>query len=188
MATPVGHALVGASLGFASSRNRPNVWWLLFAAFAACAPDLDFLPGLVAGDINLYHQLASHSFTAMILFGAFCGVVGGYYSSGPGRFNLRVAASAALFYGSHLVIDLFTTDTRAPFGIPLFWPFYNGHFMAPWTPFGGVRHGVPGDSLMVFLGELFSMHNLAAIGIEVVVLGPTAVAIWWLGRRRARRT
>lgn len=186
MATPVGHTIIGLGLGSASSRARPTAAWLVFAAFAACAPDLDFLPGLLAGDINRYHQLASHSLTATLLFGAVSGLAGGYLRRDRRGMNWAIALAAALFYGSHLVVDLFTTDVRAPYGIPLFWPFYGGHFMAPWTPFGGVRHGVPGDPLMVFLSELFSVHNLIAIGVEVALLGPVAVAIAWLGRRRVR--
>ncbi|MGA8262099.1 MAG: metal-dependent hydrolase [Arenicellales bacterium] len=180
MASPVGHIIIGIGLGSATSRRRPSAWWLVFAAFAACAPDLDFLPGLLAGDVNRYHQLASHSLTAMVLFGVASGLAGGYFRGNPWRIGL----GAALFYGSHLAVDLFTRDVRAPYGIPLFWPFYNGHFMAPWTVFGGVQHGVPGDSLRTFLGDLFSLSNLVGVGTEVAVLGPIAVLIWWWGRRR----
>ncbi len=185
MASPIGHTIIGLGLGAGSARRRPSPGWLLFAAFAACAPDLDFLPGLLSGDINRYHQMASHSLGAMLLFGLVCGLTGGYFRGNA----LGIGAGATLCYGSHLAVDLFTTDVRAPFGIPLFWPLYSGHFMAPWTLFGGVQHGVPGDPMGVFLRELFSWHNLVGIGTEVVVLAPIALVAWWLGkRRRASRT
>lgn len=116
----------------------------------------------------------------MLLFGLASGLVGGYLRSNA----LGIGAGGALCYGSHLVVDLFTSDVRAPFGIPLLWPFYSGHFLAPWTIFSGVHHGVPGDPLDVFLMQLFSWHNLVGVGTEVVVLTPIALVAWWIGGRR----
>ena len=61
MATPVGHALAGLAIGALTARRdadaRPPVGspslspgrWLLLGAVFAVAPDLDFVPGIVAG-------------------------------------------------------------------------------------------------------------------------------------------
>lgn len=177
MASPFGHILIGTGIGFGLPRRNPHWGWLTFAAFAACTPDLDFLPGLMVGDINRYHQLASHSFSAMLLFGIAIGMLG----RSLGRNGWRVGVGAAVLYGSHLAVDVFTHDIRPPYGIPLFWPFYDEHIMAPWTPFGGIRHGVPGDPLSVFLRNIFSWHNLAPLAIELFVLGPIALLAAWIG-------
>jgi len=171
-------------MGTGISAREPGSWWLLFAAFAGCAPDLDFVPGLLTGDINRFHQLASHSVGAMALFGILAGAVGGRIVGNA----WRIGVGAAVLYGSHLIIDLFTHDVRPPLGIPLFWPFHDGHFMAPWTPFGGVRHGVPGDPLTVFLSEVFSPHNAGVVALEAAVLGPIAAIAALIGRQRRRRS
>ena len=43
--------------------------WLpcLAAALLACLPDIDYLPGLLVGDMNAYHQGPPHSLLVLLL-------------------------------------------------------------------------------------------------------------------------
>ena len=163
-----------------AAHNWP--WWAL-AVFAANGPDLDFLPGLLVGDINRFHQGPSHSLAAAMIFGIIVFLVARSLS-GPA---MRLAVLGFLAYGSHLLLDFFTQDKRAPFGIPLFWPVSSDSFMSPWQVFGGVKHGVPGDSLETALGYVFSVANVATVAVEVVVLAPVLLASWFISGRLARR-
>ena len=65
MATPIGHALAGYAVyvGGSSSQSRTSIlFW--FCLLMAIAPDFDFIPGILQGQPNLYHQGVSHSLGA----------------------------------------------------------------------------------------------------------------------------
>lgn len=179
MASPIGHSLLGLSVALGA---RPAGTWLwpclALGVVAANLPDLDFLPGLLIGDANRFHQGPSHSLAAAALFGGLV-YLGTRWAGGPA---VRLAVVGVLAYGSHLLMDLMTEDKRAPFGIPLFWPASSEHHMATWQIFGGVKHGVPGESLPVVLGQIFSLANLQTIAVELVVLTPVVLVTWLLGR------
>lgn len=200
MASPVGHALFGWALGHGGKQvTGPGVpkepattrdgqghaggRWLLpaGAAFAAVAPDLDFLPGIVVGDPNLFHQVYSHTLLAALSVGLVAGLVARLLC---GRDGLRVGGIVGLAYGSHLLLDFLTHDLRPPFGIPLMWPFSTEHVVSPWPLFRGILHGVPGQGLGEILGQIFSLHNLIAVGIELSVTLPVLLVAHMILRRR----
>jgi len=81
---------------------------------------LDYLPGLAVGDLNRFHQLATHSF-------AFCLVASALAAWFFRRTRLRAWAVFAIVH-SHLLLDLLTDDVRPPIGIPLLWPFSSRPF------------------------------------------------------------
>ena len=184
MASPFGHTLLGIALGRVNRRatGAAWVWWYAFAALAANLPDADFVPGLLVGDINRYHQMMSHSLTAVLVFAAGAWIAS--RATPAHRQAGRLALMSGALYGSHLVLDFFTRDRRAPFGQPLLWPFSRQAYISPWTPFGGIRHGVPGESMGVFLGNLASWHNLSVIALEAMTLLPLVGLSWWLTRER----
>jgi membrane-bound metal-dependent hydrolase YbcI (DUF457 family) len=165
MATPVGHSLLGVTCAL-FLRKKPShsqaIPLYLLAIFAANFPDFDFLPGLLVGNINQFHQGPSHSLFAALLFGGACMFL--YNSLKISAWSLALLGFTA--YTSHLLLDMLCHDSRAPFGIPLLWPIYNEHLISPVTLFSGVRHGVPGDSFMVFLSNVFSLTNLKTVAIE----------------------
>jgi LexA-binding, inner membrane-associated putative hydrolase len=73
MATPVGHSLAGYAIYrflVPGEDHRPAL--LLVAVGMANAPDLDFVPGILAGAPATYHQGGSHS----LAFAAAAGVTG----------------------------------------------------------------------------------------------------------------
>lgn len=173
MGLAVGH--VGAT-----GEQRRSWAWLILVIVAANAADLDFLPGLLVGDLNRYHHLAAHSLGAALLFGAGVGVVARRFSGAP----LRIGALAALVYASHLLGDYVTVDERAPYGIPLFWPLSERFFISPITFLGAVKHGNPGDGHLAVLLDIFSTHNLRTIGLELLLLLPALAVILWTRRPR----
>ena len=181
MASPIGHSLAGIALGVVRGSGQVSPWrWYFFAVFAANAADLDFVPGLFIGDINRFHQGISHSLLATVVFGAVVALAMRPLSRQP----LRIGTAGAGFYGSHLLVDLFTLDQRAPYGIPLLWPVSSEHYTAPWPVFGGMTHGIPGDGFIVFLQQVFSSVNLKALGVEVIVLLPLLLLAWFFSGKK----
>jgi inner membrane protein len=151
----------------------------VFCVIAANAPDLDFLPGLLTGDINRFHQSAGHSLMAAVLFGAAAALLALRSHYTP----VRIGLAGIGLYCSHLLLDLLGEDKRAPFGIPLLWPFSSEHFIVAWPIFRGVRHGVPGEDLAAFVGHVFSWQNLGAMALETGILLPFLVLSWYMTGR-----
>jgi inner membrane protein len=183
MATPLGHSIVGLATGrMAGDVGRRSPWrWYAFAVIAANAADFDFIPGLLAGDANRFHQLASHSILAAVVFGLLTGLVVRGRVAKP----VGLGFAAGLVYATHLLLDCLTFDGRPPVGIPLLWPFSDETFIAPVTVFNGVMHGVPGEGLGAVLGQIFSLHNLGVLALETAILMPLAALVWYLARARA---
>lgn len=180
MATPVAHSLLGLAVAAFFPALRQTRWrWMVFAVFAANLPDVDFLPGLFVGDANRYHQGASHSVVAMVSFGVLVALVARHFSPRPRSWGVF----GSLVYGTHLVVDVLTYDGRAPYGIPLLWPFSDQTWVLPWTLFRGVRHGVPGDSFQEVLANILSSQNAVVVGVELLVLGPVLLIFFLLRRR-----
>jgi inner membrane protein len=179
MATPLGHGILGIAAGRFGMRWVGDVdWrWYLFAAVAANAADLDFVPGLFVGDLNRFHHQISHSILAALVFGLLASLTLWRFTATPAR----VGVVGAGLYGTHLLLDCVTYDGRLPHGMPLLWPFSDAYYAAPFTLFGGVKHGVPGDGSLAVFAQMLSWQNLRIMGIEVLVLLPVAVLLWSLG-------
>ncbi len=175
MPTPVAHALAGTAVYLAARQDQDRQEdSALFAGalFAACAADLDFGISFLAG--QNYH----HYFTHSLGFATFFGVAAYFFARWvqrpqPGRTAWILAAA----YLTHIVLDLFSKDTNAPFGVELLWPFSNGFTIADIIVFDHIRRGT--------LAELFGLHNWLAVAREVAVVGPVVAVIWWRRRRRA---
>jgi inner membrane protein len=188
VATPIGHILAGQvayRVGSETTRARGRGLAIL-CALAAVAPDFDFLPGLLVGTPALYHQGVSHSFAAGAVFTLVLALL----------YRRRLRGIAApwgilfLAYASHLVLDLFGPDHRAPYGIPLFWPFSHATFLSPITILPGVHHvATTGAPTGVWVSQTLRVSNLMAIAMEIAIVGPFTllVEIWVRRRRRAAR-
>jgi len=92
--------------------------------FAANAPDLDFISGLLIGDPDLYHHGISHSIGFTILFGLIFTLLLFFLKKGA---NLRKYLIFLCPCGSHTVLDYLSKDTRFPYGIPFLWPVSNDY-------------------------------------------------------------
>jgi len=181
MASPVFHGLAGAGLTyalagdarlplFASLRKAAP---LLFAgAILACLPDVDYIPGLVRGDLNTAHQGISHS---LLWVG---GVAAGIWMIGralrPAWFGARAALFLLIVIGSHLLIDLCTQDLLALYGIPLWAPFSWNVVHSP------VKGFLSWDKSS--LSDLAHVHNLIPLSLEVGAGGVFA-AVCVAGKR-----
>lgn len=175
MATPVGHALAGVVAGQAATWRRP-LWgpWkdvILFAVLAILG-DLDFLPGIMSGKHDMYHHGVTHSLGAAVIMGLIMALIG-WKQGRPWNWGLMGFA----VYFSHVLLDAIGQDTSFPYGVPLWWPLSDKYVMADWAFFLDIRR-VP-------FGWPVIKHNLVAIGLEIVVLGPPALLVtWWRLRRK----
>lgn len=179
MPSPIVHAALGAGAAWAFlPPKRSSI--LAGAALVAlsCWPDIDYVPGLLAGALNQFHQGFTHS----ILF-ALAGVPAAYLflrRAMPREVPARpILALLLLVAFSHLLFDAFTQDFRPPIGIPLFWPFSDLPVHAPWPLFPAWAKGT--------LRDLLRPSNLRAVAIELAYAIPLLLLPPLAARRRKRR-
>ena len=179
MSSPVGHSLGGYII---AGRYQPAavssigfIGAIVFLIFSANAPDLDFLAGAAMGDFNGYHHRASHSVAAVFLFAGLVYLVAVLLKLRAAN----LAAMGALAYASHLALDFISDDKSAPFGMQLLWPINEHFYIAPQFIFMNIEHGAMSDGMISSLPSIFSMHNLTAIGLELTILGPLALIVYW---------
>ncbi len=140
---------------------------ILASVASACLADIDFGIGFLLGR-NVHHYF-THSLGFTLLF------AGAAYSLSRERaFNTLVLGAS---YLSHVLLDLLSKDTAAPYGVELLWPLSSEFYISPILVFDDIWRGT--------LAKLFSLHNWLAVAREVLVVGPLAaiVALWW---RRGR--
>lgn len=183
MASPVGHSLVAVSIVMAWQERfhrRQTVawclryrWTLLAAIFLANVPDLDYVPGMIIGDLNAFHQGITHSlgfvgafWIILMAAGSLCGM----------NFR-RWALLSALLLVSHLVVDILTADGRAPYGIMLFWPLSEMRVHSPVTIFPMYSKAQ--------LSNLWDLRNLSSLAQEVACSGALLLAVWLYKTRTA---
>lgn len=174
MATPIGHSVAGYGFFLLTDKGseRPRVLLLFLSFFFALLPDLDFLPGLFVGKPALYHHGLSHSVGAAVL----AGLLGASLVTTLRREGRSFVGVFLLLFGaycSHLLLDIVGPDGRPPYGIPLLWPLSQEYFISPVPLLLSVHHAPTTDTSTVeWLTNIFSWHNLLAIGIEIVVVSP----------------
>lgn len=167
MASPIGHSIIGLAMAEAGDR-RSNRRWYLLAVVAVNFADLDFLPGLLVGDINRFHRSITHSLLAALIFGLTVALIARLLMAPA----VRAGLLAAGLYVSHLLLDFLSGNPSEASGQPLLWPFLNSDVMSPWSPLAGVFHGGPGDGLWQFLETLLSWHNFEVMLVEALVFAP----------------
>jgi len=178
MATPVGHTLGAfATIVFLKPEsvggNRRNRISLGLAFIFGNLADTDFLIAYFTDRTFLNHHYFSHSIPFAILVTAMCFLV---LKAMRHPKSLRESLVLGSAYASHLLIDYFTDDGSPPFGIPLLWPFTDHHFMSPVLLFPSIHRGN--------LHDLFSLHNLKAMFLEIAVLGPAVLLAFALAMRK----
>jgi membrane-bound metal-dependent hydrolase YbcI (DUF457 family) len=146
---------------------RGQFWLLVWTAllvFAANAPDLDFVPGILVGEPDRFHHGPAHSLGGALLFAALAWVI-------ARRVQPKKAGAAALLMGlgfmSHLFLDMCSMDTRAPNGVPLFWPLDSTYIMMPIPVFLDIQRDPRASNFFV---SLLRPHNLTAALWELVVM------------------
>jgi inner membrane protein len=169
MATPIGHLLLGYSVYLGGRRSETGKAGLWLCLLLAIAPDFDFIPGLLLGQPNLYHQGISHSLGASLVVSlAAAALIRGHDF-------WRNWGLLFFAYASHLTLDFFAPDGRPPYGLPLFWPITGNYYLAPQRLqilWGVHHHGSTTAPVTEWLGGVLQLRNLAAIGIELLVTLP----------------
>ncbi|MBI2870625.1 MAG: metal-dependent hydrolase [Candidatus Omnitrophica bacterium] len=163
MPSPVGHSIAGWLLGrreLKSAEGRRRFWLLwVWIVFAANAADLDFLPGIYAGQFKLYHHGMTHSLAWAAAFGAVSALV---FKRCWGWSLKRGFMLCSFLYGSHILLDLFGIDSDYPRGMQLFWPFSDVYVMSPIAFFPGLANAS--------LAAVFSLGNLKKIAVECLYM------------------
>jgi len=166
MPLPVGHALAG----IAFFETRPGLFFknrwadAIFFIFLANLPDADFLPGFLLGFPNRYHHGIFHSLGAALTAAL---IIGWLFSLKQGH-ALKFCSFVFIVLCSHLLLDFFTRDFTAPYGLPLFWPISNRYHIAARPVFTNITRSPHSAN---FFSSLFSLHNLKAALLEIVLLG-----------------
>jgi membrane-bound metal-dependent hydrolase YbcI (DUF457 family) len=171
MPLPIGHALAGMAF-FETRPGRffKNRWVdAFFFILLANLPDADFLPGLLLGFPNRYHHGIFHSLGAALAVSA----IGGLIFSRAKQNAWRLSGLVFLIFSSHLLLDFFTMDFTAPFGLPLFWPFSKNYYIAGHPIFINITRSARSAD---FFPSLFSSHNLKAALLEIGFLGGLALS------------
>jgi len=162
MASPLGHSLIGVALYLATVRSsewsRRWGWLFLLVLFSTMA-DIDYFPALL-GDIDLanaFHRGLTH--TALFAFGI---VVLYLITGGIKKHEFLWKPALVLLAASliHLVLDVVAEDGKAPFGIPVFYPFSNSYYYGPWIIFPKIHKGS--------YAELFSSANVRVALFEIL--------------------
>jgi inner membrane protein len=175
MPSTVGHSLMSYIIYRATARpvGTPSGWLISLYVFAANAPDLDFVPGLLVGDLSRFHHGPSHS----VGFAVFFGIVSSLFFTRR-RYAFLIASS---LYLSHVILDFLVQDPSPPHGVPLFWPFSNEYYMAPFAFFP--RFDYMSSSEKPLLSPIFSFHNLLTVLIEAALLVPVLMLVLSVRRR-----
>jgi LexA-binding, inner membrane-associated putative hydrolase len=184
MCTPIGHSLFGVFLWAAmilpARRSLHYLWrwtrrqWegLLLAVLMANLCDLDYLPGLFTGELNAWHHMYTHSIGWIILAGVgTCLVWKGLNPATEEKYLVLLLAALV----SHLVLDWFTEDGSAPFGILAGWPFTLERTLSPVAIFPKASKNT--------LADLWQLANLKPVLVELALMG-TLLLVVLLGKTR----
>jgi membrane-bound metal-dependent hydrolase YbcI (DUF457 family) len=197
MPLPLAHSLAAVAVYKGLDADGTLAAWprLLLAVVIANAADLDYVPGVLAGEPNLYHHVGfSHSG----VFALAAGLAVAWLAAAAGRRwpvaaeRLSAVSGTALMVSllllSHVLLDSLNRDLRPPAGVPMFWPVSDVAVNAyPWfvetAKLGG--EGSPWE----FVLSLLAIHNLYALAWEAATLFPViAVVAWWRARHDQRRS
>jgi inner membrane protein len=167
MPSPIGHSLMGYVIYRAAAHRVTRDGWsqIGLCVLAANVPDLDFVPGLLVGDLSHYHHGPSHS----LFFGFVFALVVSIFCSR--RLHMFLIVSS--LYCSHVLLDYLVRDPSFPHGVPLFWPFADEYYMASFAFLSGVQY--QRDAAESIQQLFFSKHNVLTMFMEVLVLSPLLV-------------
>lgn len=177
MPSPLGHSLAGLTVAWlADPTPRVSNNWLrdtlspfaLWCAALAALPDADLLVG--------WHRAGTHSVTATALIFIVTIAVTGKVTRRPAW---RLATALAAAQGTHLLLDWLAIDQNPPSGIQLFWPFDHKFYVSGLNIFPGTERDLlrPGALMM----------NAHSVVMELLLVGPFAIAAWIARRLRSRR-
>jgi len=183
MSSPIGHSLAGIAISVWRGKSlKPKSFpVLVLYIFIANVPDLDFIPGIIIGKPNLYHHGISHSLGMAMLVAA---LVTPLLKRVLKTSLIKEYLFIVSLYLSHLILDLIAYDGRPPYGIPIFWPLSDTYFMLPILP--PVKHSkLDHATTAQFFTDVFSVHNLYVMGLELILTLPFILTMTWLFKKKA---
>ena len=139
--------------------------YFLVIVLMANLPDIDYVPGVLVGEINAFHHYFTHTL-GWIAAVAVASWLLLRKSSGAG-WPVFIVLFAAL--ASHLVADLLSADGNAPYGIMALWPFTDRFYISPSSIFWSLRKATWSD--------VFQWYNVRAALYEALVILPMLVAV-----------
>ncbi|NER80683.1 MAG: metal-dependent hydrolase [Leptolyngbya sp. SIO1D8] len=175
MASPIGHTLAGY-LGYIlmpvlPTKSMSPRWRMLGAISLANLPDLDFLPGLLVGNVRAFHRQASHSLTLALVTGGIFALSIWWRSRAVRKqpqllqiYWLPWGLWATAVYLGHLGLDLLMVDRIFPFGLQLLWPFSQTFFVSPIVLIPGLN-----------FEQLLSGRNFCVVIVEILLVTPLIV-------------
>ena len=177
--TPVGHSLVGATIGICLwpefETRRARVGIVLAMILAANIPDLP-LPYWGHTDYRVSHSIFCGLVIAAVIYLA---LKASALSREPAKLRLLVLASTVALF-SHYLLDTFYNHGK---GLAMFWPVSSARMALPISWFSHMDFTVH--------GQLFSWKNLRIWLIEFAAFGSAslmvlAIALPWQFRRVSR--
>lgn len=185
MPSPIGHLLAGAAVYTGgTNRDTRSTALLAIALVGSMVPDLDFVPGILIGNMREFHHGISHSLAFAVLFG---GVIFALVHAMDRALANRAAAFAFLAYASHVVLDFVSVNTGT-LGVPLLWPLSEGQIGVNLRLFGYFRYDTSGiagvlhwKNLMPFSRELLILGSVVVLLLRKERIGQAVIA-----RRRRR--
>jgi len=138
--------------------------------FAANAPDLDFIPGILSGQPFRFHHGPSHSLGAALVIALVAAPFLARRSAfrSVHRFGLLVGFAVA----THLILDMLSSDGAFVLGVPLFWPILDRPLVLPFAVFVGLRREMDVGN---FFQSLLLRHNAYSVAEELAV-----ATVFWL--------
>jgi membrane-bound metal-dependent hydrolase YbcI (DUF457 family) len=163
---------MGYTIGESTRHRVAQNFWVnaVILIVLANLPDIDFLPGFLAGNPNMYHHRETHSIGFAVLAGMGSGVLFWYWHR---RFWPYFALAFAAV-SSHLVLDLLTHDFSNPRGMMLFWPLATEFYDFPWKIFLAVHKS---DYSADFFVSVFHPNNFRPMLVELAVMLPLAAVV-----------
>ena len=192
MPSPVGHALAGVAVAWASDLAPGRRAWRMTdpkaSLFARAGGTLTLACGALAAapDLDLFfpirHRAVTHSLGAVIVIFIVAAAVTGWVRPGleperPAPPILRIGLMCAAAYGSHLFLDWLSVDTSFPYGLQALWPFSDGWYISGLDLF-------PGTERRHLLSLAAFRTNLIAVSHEAAILLPV-LGLLWLVRVKA---
>jgi len=174
--SPLAHALAGLTIATIWKPRERVLATTVVVLVAAGLPDVDVFPVLLLGS-KVPRALAHHHAVHSVCFAAASTLALALLLPLGRSFR---AAWAVLFVAalSHLGLDMCGHDPYRPYGIPVFWPFSQQYWHAPFDLF-------PGYAVPAGWGKLLSLASLPEYLAELTwTLPPFLLALWL--RRRAR--
>jgi inner membrane protein len=179
MPSPIAHAAVGYLIHTVRERKNPTpsktgdrsrVFVLLAVVFFSVLPDIDFLPGLLIGDIGRFHNQGTHSLLAALAVALLAGLAARWRkASFRSWFGL-----AFISYSIHLLMDALTFGGR---GVKLFWPFSQERYDMPVSLFLGAR----------WSEDLWNVEHLPTLFSELAFAGLIFLGVWLYDRYTCSR-